>query len=87
MNMTYSRNPGLKPQALNPRRRPQCQKPYQLLHSLAAGQAGVVGGAAGDEHDPAPPPDGGQVLCQAPQRDPALVVGVPLRVHCLHSQV
>ena len=55
----------------------------QLLHGLAAGEAGVVGGAAGDKHDAPAALDGPVVVHQAAQRDALLVVGVPGRVHPL----
>ena len=53
----------------------------QTLHSLAAGQAGVVGGATGHKHHAAAAPDGAQVVSQPSQSDAALLI----RVH--HLQV
>ena len=55
----------------------------QLLHGLPAGKAGVVGGAAGNKHDPPAALDGPVVVHQAPQRDALLVVRIPGRVHPL----
>ena len=57
----------------------QLQVDWQVrkaLHSLAAGQAGVEGGAASHkDHAPAPP-DAAQMVTQAPQGDAPSLVGV-----------
>lgn len=49
----------------------------EFLHGLAAGEAGVVRGAAGHKHDSAAAADGRDAVHKAPQRDALLMVGVP----------
>ena len=48
-----------------------------LLHGLAAGQTGVVGGTAGYEHKAAAALNRGIVVHQAPQHDALQMVGLP----------